>query len=64
VFTVILGCPRTIATVAMVRGQPFADVYQSMLKQALCPGADLVFGDDLHTLHLLRERWIRKLLLA
>ncbi|SDL19645.1 hypothetical protein SAMN04488074_109251 [Lentzea albidocapillata subsp. violacea] len=46
-----------------VREQPFADVCQSMLRQAFSPGADVVFGDSPDLLALLRKPELREALL-
>ncbi|HUQ57102.1 HNH endonuclease [Lentzea sp.] len=49
--------------VRTVQGQPFADVCQSMLRQALSPGADIVFSDSPDLLELLRSPDLRQALL-
>lgn len=46
-----------------VRDQPFADVCQSMLRQAFSPGADIVFSDSPDLLVLLRKPELREALL-
>lgn len=54
----------TAEAVQMIHEQPFADVCQSMLRQALSPAAEIVFADDLPTLALLRSQPIRAKLLV
>jgi len=49
--------------VRTVRDQPFADVCQSMLRQAFSPGADIVFSDSPDLLALLRRDDLRAALL-
>ncbi|WP_156094174.1 HNH endonuclease [Lentzea aerocolonigenes] len=49
--------------VQTVQDQPFADVCQSMLRQAFSPGADLVFSDAPDLLALLRRDDLRAALL-
>ncbi|MEU3650739.1 HNH endonuclease [Lentzea sp. NPDC034063] len=49
--------------VQTVQDQPFADVCQSMLRQAFSPGADIVFSDSPDLLALLRKPELRKALL-
>ncbi|MFD4643870.1 HNH endonuclease [Lentzea sp. NPDC058436] len=49
--------------VQTVRDQPFADVCQSMLRQALSPGADVLFSDFPDLLALLRKPELREALL-
>jgi hypothetical protein len=40
----------------VLRNHPFADVWQSMLRQAVLPGADLVLGaEQPEVLRLLRD---------
>ncbi len=46
-----------------VQDQPMADVCQSMLRQALSPGADIVFSDSPDLLALLRRDDLREALL-
>jgi hypothetical protein len=46
-----------------VQDQPMADVCQSMLRQALSPGADIVFSDSPDLLALLRRADLREALL-
>jgi uncharacterized protein (TIGR02646 family) len=44
----------------VLRNQPFADVWQSMLRQAVLPGADIVLGDEQpEVLRLLRDEELR-----
>jgi 5-methylcytosine-specific restriction endonuclease McrA len=45
--------------VLTVQSQPFADVCQSMLRQAVAPGADIVFADTPGILILLRDADLR-----
>jgi hypothetical protein len=47
-----------------VQEQPFADVCQSMLRQAVAPGADIIFADAPGILALLREPGLRSALLS
>lgn len=49
--------------VQTVQDQPFADVCQSMLRQAFSPGADVVFSDSPDLLALLRTDELRAALL-
>lgn len=49
--------------VQTVQDQPFADVCQSMLRQAFSPGADVVFSDSPDVLVLLRKPELREALL-
>jgi hypothetical protein len=49
--------------VRTVQDQPFADVCQSMLRQAFSPGADVVFSDSPDLLVLLRKPELREALL-
>jgi len=49
--------------VQTVQDQPFADVCQSMLRQAFSPGADVVFSDSPDLLALLRRHDLRAALL-
>ncbi|WP_258947019.1 HNH endonuclease [Lentzea californiensis] len=49
--------------VRTVQDQPMADVCQSMLRQALSPGADIVFSDSPALLALLRRIDLREALL-
>ncbi|MFC3898820.1 HNH endonuclease [Lentzea rhizosphaerae] len=49
--------------VQTVQDQPFADVCQSMLRQAFSPGADVVFSDSPDLLALLRRDDLRAALL-
>jgi hypothetical protein len=49
--------------VRTVQDQPFADVCQSMLRQAFSPGADIVFSDSPDLLALLRTDELRAALL-
>ncbi|SDG98149.1 hypothetical protein SAMN05216553_11463 [Lentzea fradiae] len=49
--------------VRTVQDQPFADVCQSMLRQAFSPGADVVFSDCPDLLVLLRREDLREALL-
>jgi len=53
----------TAEVVQLIHEQPFADVCQSMLRQALSPTAEIVFGDDPSTLALLRSEPVRARLL-
>lgn len=46
-----------------VQDQPMADVCQSMLRQALSPGADIVFSESPDLLALLRREDLREALL-
>ncbi|WP_157984587.1 hypothetical protein [Lentzea terrae] len=46
-----------------MQDQPFADVCQSMLRQAFSPGADVVFSDSPDLLALLRTDELRAALL-
>jgi hypothetical protein len=48
----------------VVREQPFADVCQSMLRQAMAPGAAVVFADQPWVLDMLREPELRAALLV
>jgi hypothetical protein len=50
--------------VTTVREQPFADVCQSMLRQAEAPGAEIIFGDSPKVLSLLRSPEVRGALLS
>ncbi|GAA0627122.1 HNH endonuclease [Kutzneria viridogrisea] len=54
---------RMAEVVRDVHTQPFADVCQSMLRQATSPGAEIVFERDPGTLKLLRRPDLRKALL-
>lgn len=49
--------------VRIVQAQPFADVCQSMLRQAVAPGSDIIFADSLDVLALLRLPELRLALL-
>ncbi|MEV6715019.1 HNH endonuclease [Lentzea sp. NPDC051208] len=49
--------------VQTVQDQPMADVCQSMLREALSPGADVVFSESLDLLVLLRREDLRSALL-
>ncbi|MFI5911921.1 hypothetical protein [Dactylosporangium sp. NPDC051541] len=46
-----------------VHEQPFADVCQAMLRQAITPGAEVLFEKAMDLLHLLRFEPLRELLL-
>lgn len=56
--------PQASHYVALVQGQPFADVCQTMLRQARMPGAEIVFKDSPDMLRLLRLDDLRQELLA
>ncbi|MEU5692756.1 HNH endonuclease [Actinosynnema sp. NPDC020468] len=59
------GGPEERRTAVLtVRGQPFADVCQAMLRLARAPGADRVFADSPDALDLLRDEGLRSALLA
>jgi hypothetical protein len=55
---------RQAAAVLTVREQPFADVCQSMLRQAQSPGADAVFAGTQPVLSLLRRPELRAALIT
>src|SRR5215469_9075852 len=55
---------RQAAAVLTVQEQPFADVCQSMLRQAESPGADIVFAGTPAVLGLLRRPELRAELLS
>lgn len=47
-----------------VQDQPFADVCQSMLRQAVSPGAAVIFADEPDVLVLFRDTGLRRALLV
>jgi hypothetical protein len=53
---------RTVVWV--IREQPFADVYHSMIHQAAMPGAETVFGECPDVLQILRSDYLRQELAA
>jgi hypothetical protein len=55
---------RQAAAVLTVREQPFADVCQSMLRQAKSPGAEAIFADSPAVLALLRLPQLRAALIT
>jgi hypothetical protein len=51
------------SAVLTIREQPFADVCQSMLRQAFTPGADIIFAETPGVLELLRTPELTQALL-